>query len=195
MPRGRATRSRIGQNRRVGRRILAVVGLLFAATVGGGACGASGPCDGPAPGGSGTFVGRLTAVRGEHATFAVETYAPNPGGPVLTTPPRAAASVDVRYDSDEIKFLRTGRRYSVVVFPTENGPGSGVHHADDNCSGGTVYANGSRIDTSLWSRTIVRRVLLGFVGLLVATLVFLGWVTRRTHRARLRSASESPTAE
>jgi hypothetical protein len=97
----------------VDRRILVVVGFVFASMVGAGACGTNGQCDyGGSPGGSGTFVGRLASVRGDRATFTAESFAANPGGAVLASPPRAGESVDVRYDSDELAFLRTGRRYA-----------------------------------------------------------------------------------
>jgi hypothetical protein len=130
--RGRAARSRIGQNPHVDRRILVVVGFVFAAMVGGGACGTNGQCDYGAggAGGSGTFVGRLASVRGDRATFTVESFAANPGGAVLASPPRAGESVDVRYDSD-----------------------------------------------------------------LLATLVLLGWITRRNHRVHLVSSRTEPVEE
>jgi hypothetical protein len=51
----------------VDRRILVVVGFVFASMVGAGACGTNGQCDyGGSPGGSGTFVGRLASVRRSH---------------------------------------------------------------------------------------------------------------------------------
>jgi hypothetical protein len=142
---------------------------------------------------SGTIVGMLTSIRGTSATFAVATWTPNPEGPALTTPPVQDANVVVRYTADEITFLRTGERYSVEVSPDGDGIGSGVHRAG-SCSGGTIYANGKSIDTSVWSRSIVQRALVGFVVLCVVLLVFLAWITRRNRRAQNASkvVLESP---
>jgi hypothetical protein len=141
-------------------------------------------CD-PAPTAA-TFVGRLATVRDDTATFAVETVATpdrTDAAPVGVVP-LAGKSVAVRYSDDEQRFLRVGRRYAVMVWLDEATFVSGVHHSDDPCSTGTTYADGSAINTSLWSRPIVRRVGTGFVLLVVLALATLAWFTRRIHRRK-----------
>jgi hypothetical protein len=161
--------------------VVVVVGLLLASTTLG-SCGGDAECD-MSPG-SGTIVGTLTAVRGTGASFAVASWTPNPEGSALTTPPVDGASVVVQYASDEITFLRVGRSYSVAVYPVGDAIGSGVHRAG-SCSGGTVYADGKSIDTSVWSRSIVHRALVGFAVFVVAALALLTLFTLRNRRRLL----------
>jgi hypothetical protein len=159
---------------------MVVAGLLFASTT----ISSCAHSDCSKSGTSGTVVGTLTSVSGENATFTVQSWTPTPGVALETATPTVGSDVVVRYSSTEIRFLHVGKHYSVLVYENGTGFDSGVHHADDNCSGGTIYANGKAIDTSLWSRTIVRRAIIGFVVFLVVLLVFLAWVTRRSRRRR-----------
>jgi len=174
------------------RRLLAVVGLLFAATTGT-SCGTV-DCSSSKIGDSGVFVGRLTSVHGDNATFSVESWTPARGGALVSPAPVVGSTVVVEYVSNEIRFLHVGRRYAVSVFDGDHGLGSGVHTAN-SCSGGTVNANGSSIDTSLVSRPIVKRALRAFVLVIVLMLVLLAWITRRSHRARSVTTVSSEDAE
>ena len=157
------------------RRLLAVVALLFAAATGT-SCGTVN-CSSSQIGESGILVGRLTAIHGGNATFSVESWTPSRGAVLKSPAPVVGSTVVVEYSPSEIRFLHVGRRYAVAVFNGDHGLGSGVHTAN-SCSGGTVNANGSSIDTSLVSRPLVQRALRGFVLIVVLTLVLLAWITR-----------------
>ena len=62
----------------------------------------------------------------------------------------------MHYDEGGAGFLRVGRRYQVMAWWLSDHLFSGVHTANPVCSGGTVYADGSAIDTSLWRRAAIR---------------------------------------
>jgi hypothetical protein len=94
---------------------------------------------------SGTFVGRLVGRHGSSVTYRVEAVRPSEGAAALPQPVRGTLVV-VHYEAHEEQFLHAGERYSVRVWPI-NGFFSGVHTADRPCSGGTVHADGTAIDT------------------------------------------------
>ena len=177
------------------RGLAVVVGLLLASIAGTSCAGSDVECS-MLPS-SGTFVGTLRSIQGTSATFTVESWTPtqNDAASTPSAAPVVGASVAVQYSAKEVAFLRVGRRYSVLVYDGDGGFVSSVRHADDKCSGGTVYADGSKIDTSLWSRSIVRRAALGFIVLLLLTLVVLAFVTRRLRDRRARVSVGRPPRE
>ena len=137
------------------------------------------------------IVGTAVARRGSTVTFVVASVRRNPdavttsgfGGPRLRTGERIA----VRYDQGSAQFLRIGSRYQVYLWWASGSFWSEVHTANHACSGGTVYANGAAIDTSLWSRSWVRNTTFVFalivaIGLAVAA----AWAFRRGRRRRAR---------
>jgi uncharacterized protein YcfL len=100
---------------------------------------------------SGTFDGPLLSLSGSAATFRVDRVHTNPNARRLPKP-TAGKTVVVHYDLGDEQFLRVGKRYTVKVTWVGGTSAtrqfvSGVHTADHVCSGGTVYADGSAIDT------------------------------------------------
>ncbi len=102
---------------------------------------------------SGTFEGRLVTRTGPGVTFMVERVHPNVAA-VRTGSrvPVAGRQVVVHYDAGNEQLLRVGRRYKVKVWWLGDAQSrlrfvSGVHVANRPCSGGTVYADGSAIET------------------------------------------------
>jgi len=177
------------------RSVVVVVGLLFASATATACsthdCEYDGSFDG-----AGSIVGTITSIHGDSAVFAAESWAPTPGVAAPPSPPRAGATLSVKYQGDETKFLRVGRRYKVTVFVDAGSSvlSSGVHTAD-NCSHGTTYSDGQAIDTSMWSRSLVRRSVIGFIVLLVVVLAFLVWVTLRIRRRRPATIVVQESAE
>jgi hypothetical protein len=101
----------------------------------------------------------------------------SPGSPVV-----------VRYDSGTAKYLRIGKRYSVSLY----GPGLDGTYTSDVGSpcGGTVYADGRAIDTSLVSVGGIHTgglVAIG-IGVLLLSLGATGWVLRSRRRSSERRA-------
>ena len=148
-----------------------------------GACG-HGDCS--KAGDDAVFVGRLTARDGGLATYTVESVTlsrpPRPGIRV----PEPATSISVRYPEAQAKFLRVGTWYRVGVFWSDGEFASGVHVADDACSGGTVHLDGSSIDTSLFpwrGKALPALALASVAALLITTAVV--WRRRRPKTVRV----------
>jgi hypothetical protein len=167
----------------------AVVLVLFAATAFLASCSNSGRviCDYAQD--AGTFVGPLVRLRGANATFFVEQVKPN-SSPAASALPRQPSRrlVVVRYEQKEQQYLHVGRRYSVRVWAI-NGFFSSVHVAGHKCSGGTVYANGSAIDTSVWSRPRTRHLILVLVSVV---LLVLGGAALFARARRRRTNVDEP---
>jgi hypothetical protein len=122
---------------------------------------------------AGIVTGRLVVLDGTNATFVVESAQP---GSRDAPPPSAGSRITIRYGGDA-QFLRVGTRYRAQLLSLGNGFGSYVHSSE--CTSGTVYADGSRIDTSLWARSSVRRIAMVFVALFAAGLVAVVLTLRR----------------
>jgi hypothetical protein len=168
---------------------MAIIAAIAAATVMS-SCGAPRTICDYAPS-VGTIVGPAVERDGSAVTFVVEST--NRGsavpGVTLPPPPSVGSRVTVHYDKGEAQFLRIGTRYRVELWETSDGLASGVHTANRACSGGTLRADGAPIETSLWSRSGVRRWTavsgLVFVGLLGIGAVQL---SRRQRRQRANDA-------
>ncbi len=164
---------------------MAIIAAIAAATVMS-SCGARRTICDYAPS-VGTIVGSAVERDGSAVTFVVESSTPGshvPGVDIVP-PPSVGSRVIVHYEKGEAQFLRTGTRYRVELWGASGGLVSGVRTANRACSGGTVRADGAAIETSLWSRSGVRRLAavsgLILVGLLVISA--LGF-SRRRHRQR-----------
>ena len=102
---------------------------------------------------SGTFEGRLVTLDGPGVTFMVERVDPNVAAARIGKRiPVAGKRVVVHYDRGNEQFLHRGRQYKVRVWWVGESQSrlrffSGVHVANQPCSGGTVYADGSPIET------------------------------------------------
>jgi hypothetical protein len=162
--------------------VVTILGLI-ATPVLLGAC-AHGTCN--RAGDDAVFVGRLTARHGGAATYTVESVTATrplrPGGRV----PEPATSTDVHYPESQAKFLHVGAWYRVAVFWSGHEFTSGVHLADDPCSGGTVHLDGSSIDTSLFpwrGKALLALALASVVALLITTAVV--WRRRRPKTVRV----------
>ena len=143
---------------------------------------------------SGTFAGRLVERHGSSLTYRVEALQPSEGAAALPQPVRGTLVV-VHYENHEEQFLHVGQRYSVKVWPIRHYY-SGVHTANRPCSGGTLHADGTAIDTSLLHQPHTLRVFLNVVTALAVVGVFVtAWAMRKRRRQRknveelLRSAS------
>ena len=167
-------------------RSVAVVGLLStpAALT---ACSTS--CDKSAP--AQTIVGLVIARTDSAATFSIESVsiprgaASEPAAPVLVR----GRTVEVSYFADHAKYLRVGTRYRVdLSWNRTDGFASDVHTSDEPCSGGTVYADGSSINTASWTRShiveIVLAVVLAPIALAVIVLIVLRTLLRIYRRRR-----------
>jgi hypothetical protein len=151
-------------------------------------------CDKSAP--TVTIVGRVTVRSTSKATFSIESVSPStnvtpdPATPVLAP----GKNVTVRYFADHAKYLRVGTRYRVDLF--WDGAGSfesDVHTSDEPCSGGTVYANGSSINTASWTRSHITEIVLALVLAPVALAVIVLVIVRMILRLyRRRALSELP---
>jgi hypothetical protein len=136
-----------------------------------------------------TVKGPLVERHGAVATYVIDTLWRSQGG--FEQPPELAVGqrVDVRYDHGRAQFLRVGDRYQVKLWwDSDAGFTSGVHMAEDACSTGTVYADGSSIDTSLWSRSWVRNgvYVAGAVLLPILIVVLTNRLTKRRHERSRR---------
>ena len=106
-------------------------------------------CDYAAP--AGIIDGRLVALHGADATFQVDRVK-RPSYTSHDTPtPVAGQRLVVTYESGDQRYLRTGQRYKVMVWwlhvPSPPRYFSSVHTPKRECSGGTIYADGTTIDT------------------------------------------------
>jgi hypothetical protein len=147
---------------------------------------------------AGTFIGRVLEKHGSTVTFRVETVQREPSETSLDVRgPVAGTAAVVHYEKNEEQFVHVGARYAVRVWPVEAGYFSGVHTANHTCSGGTVYADGTSIDTALVHQPHLRHVLLEYLaGLAAAGLIVAGWAVRKRRRQRknveeLRAESNS----
>jgi hypothetical protein len=132
---------------------------------------------------SGTFVGRLVGRHGSSVAYRVEAVQPSEGAAALPQPVRGTLVV-VHYEAHEEQFLHAGERYSVRVWPI-NGFFSGVHTANRPCSGGTVHADGTAIDTALSHQSRARHILFSFAAALAVVGLFVAaWALRRRRRQR-----------
>ena len=132
-----------------------------------------------------TFVGRLTAIRPGAAEFTVETVTIEQGFSPAHVPV-AGTSITAAYADGQERFLRVGDRYQVSEAWIGGGFASGVHVASDACSGGTVHADGSRIDTSSVTGKRARHLAIALVLAPVGALIILAawlFVRRRGRRS------------
>jgi hypothetical protein len=154
------------------------------------------------------FYGTATAKAGDLVTFTVDRVpnsppaaaaagpAPAPGqdqsgyAPSSNQPDLSPGSpIAVRYGSGTAKYLQVGKQYSVSLY----GPGLGGTYTSSvgsGCGEGTVYADGTAIDTSLVSIRGIHTgglVTIG-IGAIVLSLGAAGWVLRSRRRKSERRA-------
>jgi hypothetical protein len=134
---------------------------------------------------AGDLIGTLTERDGSHAEFMVESIrassTPRPAGaPALVV----GTHVRVHYDGSTSQFLHVGSRYSVTLWWLKAEFWSDIHRADAECSAGTVYADGSSINTSLWARSRVREVVYVFAACVAGLVAVVA--TRHTRRVQRR---------
>jgi hypothetical protein len=140
------------------------------------------------------IVGRFLRVDDATATFRVEASSigehRSPNAPL----PAQGTNVPVFFSGGD-EFLRVGQRYEVQLSWIDGRFVSSVATAEDICPGGTTYADGSAIETSLLSRPHVKRLLLAIV---VAFVVIVGlpaiWLRQRRQRRRRRNEAELRSA-
>jgi hypothetical protein len=131
------------------------------------------------------------AKAGAVVTFEIEQVDPGSGLTVGDT-------VDVTYSRGTERFLHAGSRYRVETWGEANGTLLGdVAVADRACSGGTWHADGTPIDTGLFTRDGFRPwllvPLLGGAALVTAIAVAI-WRRHRWSRA-FYGTSAPPTVE
>ena len=145
---------------------------------------------------AGTFVGRVEEKHGSAVTFLVQSLQQEPAAaPAKLHSPVEGQVVVVHYDKHQEQFLHVGQRYLVTVWWIGHYY-SGVATADIPCSGGTVHADGSAIDTALvhqpYLRSVLYKILIALAGV---GLVVAAWALRQRRRQRknveelLRTAS------
>lgn len=166
---------------RTRRQVLALLGLLLAATLVSSCVTQRVKCS-MAPD-AGSFVGSVVEIHGSAVTFRVETVQRNTSAIAAEFPrPVEGHHVVVHYQDHDEQFLHVGERYSVKVWPI-NGFSSSVHTANHACSGGTVHADGTAIDTSLLRQPHARRVfLVSVAALAVVGLFAAAWMLRKRRR-------------
>jgi hypothetical protein len=174
-------------------RVSRLLGLLSAV----GACVIVSGCSGRSiidcAGEAGPFIGTVVARHGDDVTFRVESIPSNAadslsqmsrdqGTPVVSV----GRNLPVHYGDRTGEFVHVGTRYSVRVFTVDKRLWSEVHKAGVGCSDYTRHADGSSINTSLWTRSRVRGSVLVFalVVLITATLVLMAFATRNGRRRR-----------
>lgn len=133
-----------------------------------------------------TFVGRVTAIQPAAAEFTVETVTAEPGSQTAHTPV-AGKSIAVHYDGGQERYLRVGEEYEVSEAWLGGRFVSGVHVGGDACSGGTVHADGSSIDTTSATARRMHRIEVGLLAAPVVALVVLGACVRWRRRRRTES--------
>ena len=112
-----------------------------------------------------TFAGRLTAINGQVATFAVDSVAATDRAAAV---PIVGQTVPVRYSNGEARLLRVGKAYRVEI---ENAGGEYVSDVNDPCTTGTTWPDGSAIRTGSWWK-LNRVLLLALLAPVVALLLF-----------------------
>lgn len=145
---------------------------------------------------SGTFEGRLVTLDGPGVTFMIERVHPN----VAATRsgrhiPPVGKPVVVHYDNGDEKFLHRGRRYKVQVWWIDESQSrlrfvSGVRVADRPCSGGTIYANGSAIDTAILTRSSTRHTFVVVAAGLISIGALAAGLALRKRRRQARNVRE-----
>lgn len=96
-----------------------------------------------------TVTGSAVEKSNDRVTISVSSAQPGPA-PSASTIPNVGTEVVVRYGDDDARFIRVGTDYLVTVWgdPQTADFGSGVRTAEDDCGGGgTVFADGSSINT------------------------------------------------
>lgn len=157
--------------------ILTILGLTLAPAL----LGSCGGVDCSSRGFDATFVGRLTAVHTATGTFMVESVQVEQRS---THVPTVGTLVAVRYADGQERFLRVGKRYRVAVSWNGKEFESGVHVANEPCSRGTLYADGSAIDTARDSWLKVHRALAVLaLAPVVAFVILSAWLWRRRRRS------------
>ena len=161
---------------------IAVVALVFAMA----SCGQSGvKCS--VIGDAYQFVGSVVSHHGNHAEFVIDSMLPTAGPRPIDAPVLAVGErVKVHYDGSTAQFLHVATGYDVGVFWLDNEYWSDIHTADRPCSGRTVYADGSSINTSLWARSMVREAVY-VIALIVVGVVAVRGLRRRRFRERARA--------
>lgn len=132
------------------------------------------------------WVGTAIAKDGAIVTFVVEEH-PGPAPDGMPPRPAIGAEVRVRYGNGTQRFVHVGQRYQVSSWgQADDALLSHVVTAEHACQGGTYRADGSAIDTGLFTRDGFRPWLLvpilGGAALVVAAVVGL-W---RRHRWNAR---------
>ena len=132
---------------------------------------------------AGEIIGTLTERRGNHVEFLVESIRATTGSRPAGAPALTVGNhVKVHYGDTTAQFLHVGLRYSVTLWWLKAEFWSDIHRADLPCSMGTVHADGSSINTSLWARSRVRE----FVYVLVACAAGLVAVVATRHTRRIQ---------
>lgn len=167
---------------------VAVIGLSLMLT----SCGESEAKCSSAPS-AGDLIGTLTRRHGSHAEFLIESIRPT------STPPPAGAPalvvgthVRVHYGDSTAQFLHVGSRYAVEMWWHNAEFWSDIHTADWPCSGRTVYADGSSINTSSWARARVREFVYVFAACVAGLVAVVA--TRHTRRIQRRRRRERVAA-
>ncbi len=136
-----------------------------------------------------SFVGTVGTKDGDAVTYVVESWQADrlpPGNPQLLSP---GDRVVIDYLGGDARFLHTGQRYQVDATGNAIDQLTSDVHTSGECTFGsaTVHADGSSIDTGLWTRDgiepYVGRIALGVLLLGVAALGTVAY--RRVKHPRL----------
>jgi hypothetical protein len=127
------------------------------------------------------FEGEATAKPKDGVTFRVESVVILHRYSTRATVPQRGETVTVVYLRGGDKFIDVGKRYQVAVWPgVENRPTSGVQTAANHCGGGgTVHADGSRIDTGIRLFELRPWVAGGIAALVIVGLSVVGLAISR----------------
>ncbi|MGZ4707587.1 MAG: hypothetical protein ACXWBN_02455 [Acidimicrobiales bacterium] len=136
-----------------------------------------------------SFIGEVVAEHAGAVTFRVDEVLPDRiFHDVAAAEVAVGDEVVVHYRGGDERFVHQGQSYQVDAWghvPDELA--SGVHTADECAGGGTVHADGSPIDTGLWTRDGIApyqgRIALG--ALVLAVGVVGAIVHRRVSHPRL----------